>query len=224
MDREKAMYALEDILGGFAAVGCMTVRILYHLAQHDQAQEEVRKEADEAERQADGDGEPAFALAHGQKLHWTRAAIFETVRLTCSPIVPHRAVRDSSVAGYGVKEGTVVFINNHLLSFDKRYWEEGETDQYKPERFLKPDTSDQGDSALVFRRPWHFRPFSHGKRSCMGYKMVENICQVMTVAVTQAFNLRPIEEATKPLQAGVLGLPIKPVLVRVEARERQGMD
>lgn len=40
-------------------------------------------------------------------------------------------------SGYDVKKDTVVFVNNHLMSFDERYWTEGRTEEYLPERFLK---------------------------------------------------------------------------------------
>ena len=43
----------------------------------------------------------------------------------------------SLLSGYDVKKDTVVFINNHELSFSERYWKEGQTEDYVPRRFLK---------------------------------------------------------------------------------------
>ncbi len=85
---------------------------------------------------------PAHSLVNAADLHWSRAALFETVRLTCSPIVPHRANRDTDIDGFAVKKDTVVFVNNHRLSFAEEYWgkdEDGDQDnkQYRPRRFLK---------------------------------------------------------------------------------------
>ena len=61
-------------------------------------------------------------------------------------------------------------------------------------RFLFPSCSDADSSSskLRFLRPKHFKPFSHGKRSCMGYKLVENVCLVLTVAVVRAFKLSQV--------------------------------
>ncbi len=73
-----------------------------------------------------------------------------------------------------------------------------------------------GESHPRFLRPKHFKPFSHGKRSCMGYKLVENVCLVLTVAVVRAFRL---SEAAKRLPVGLLGLPVEPVKMRVERRD-----
>ncbi len=103
MDAESAMYALEDILGGFEAVGCMTVRILSDLADNAAAQSAVHAEAARI-GDSRADGRAAHSLDNAADLHWGRAAMFETVRLTCSPIVPHRATKDSTIGGEGGKE------------------------------------------------------------------------------------------------------------------------
>ena len=65
----------------------------------------------------------------------------------------------------------------------ERYWnKEGATELYKPERFLQKET----DSAEVkFMRPRHFKPFSHGKRSCMGYKIVETVTLSLAAALME---------------------------------------
>lgn len=201
--------------------------------------------------------------------NFARAAVFETIRLTCSPIVPHRATKDSSIGDFFIKKDTVVFVNNHNLSFSPELWKEGRTTEYFPRRFLKADcrsgnasgwssqassddegsvpsaaainadanrknfvfgdnSSDSGiddDDAmhngdLRFRRPGHFKPFSFGKRSCMGYKMVENVCTAMAVALVDAFHMetRP-EERREKLKPGVLGLPDEPVKMFVASRD-----
>ena len=59
---------------------------------------------------------------------------------------------------------SVVFINNHFSNFSPDYWEEPEA--FQPERFLR-------DGKFV--KPTHFQPFSMGRRSCMGYKLIENM-------------------------------------------------
>ena len=73
MDSSKAMYALEDILGGFAAVGCMTVRMLADLAQNPEVQERIREEIGGIEKKEEDDSAAkAYALKNGENLHWTR--------------------------------------------------------------------------------------------------------------------------------------------------------
>ncbi len=117
----------------------MATRFVKDLADNPEAQEAVAAEAIVIEAENEG-AAAAHALTSAVELHWARAAMFESVRLTCSPIVPHRATRDSKVGGYDIKKDTVVFINNHHMSFDEKYWGEGDTAAYMPERFLKQTT------------------------------------------------------------------------------------
>jgi cytochrome P450 family 307 subfamily A len=83
---------------------------------------------------------------------YTEATILETLRVTSSPIVPHVATEDSSIGGYDVPKGTVVFLNNYELNTGEDYW--SEPDLFKPERFVV-------DNQIV--KPAHFIPFSTGR-------------------------------------------------------------
>ncbi len=52
----------------------------------------------------------------------------------------------------------------------------------------------------------------------MGYKLVENVCTVLTVAVVSHFRLDHGEKRNR-LPAGLLGLPQEPVKMRLSLRE-----
>ena len=43
--------------------------------------------------------EGTIRLDNKKDMHLMNASMFETIRLTCSPIVPHQATRDSTVGG-----------------------------------------------------------------------------------------------------------------------------
>ena len=58
----------------------------------------------------------------------------------------------------------MVFCNIWRFLRSPDYWEEPEA--FQPERFLR-------DGKFV--KPTHFQPFSMGRRSCMGYKLIENM-------------------------------------------------
>ena len=98
MDAEMALYSLEDILGGSAAIACMAVRGIWDLIRNPDTSREIRKEIERVEASAPPD-EAVYSMSLSQNFHWARAAIFETLRMTCSPIVPHRAVRDTEIGG-----------------------------------------------------------------------------------------------------------------------------
>jgi cytochrome P450 family 307 subfamily A len=83
---------------------------------------------------------------------YTEATILETLRVTSSPIVPHVATQDSSIGGYDVPKGTVVFLNNLELNTGAAYW--SEPHNFSPERFIV-------NEQVV--KPAHFIPFSTGQ-------------------------------------------------------------
>lgn len=98
MDTEMALYSLEDILGGSAAIACMAVRVILDLIRNPDTAKEIRNEIERVEASAPSE-EAVYSMSLSQNFHWARAAIFETLRMTCSPIVPHRAVRDTEIGG-----------------------------------------------------------------------------------------------------------------------------
>ena len=54
---------------------------------------------DDAAESDQGIEEGIIRLDNKKDMHLMNASMFETIRLTCSPIVPHQATRDSTVGG-----------------------------------------------------------------------------------------------------------------------------
>ena len=96
MTEEHALYALEDVLGGHCAVSNTAVRFLIDIATRPMVQQEIRKEIKEVLPGGD------FGLADKSKLTYLNAAFFETVRTTCSAIIPHVANRNTTIAGIAI--------------------------------------------------------------------------------------------------------------------------
>ena len=114
IDRQIALFALEDILGGHCAVGNITLRIINDLAENNNNLEEDNCSAQEKiQHELDvnlGVGKTAtVSLDNKKDLHWMTAAAHETIRLTCSPIVPHQASTDSTIKGKLTKISVVQF-------------------------------------------------------------------------------------------------------------------
>lgn len=229
MDSETALYCLEDILGGHSAVGCMVLRVLKDIAENQETQKKIKEELAHVKSATAHD---IASLENASQLHWTRAAIFETIRRTCSPIVPHKAIKDSSVGGKLLMSGsrwktrvlyfhfsfvgkpvgkdTVVIINNHHLHFSEELWGP-DPQSYDPTRFLKK-CDETGEH--LFMRPIHFKPFSLGKRSCMGYKLVESITLSLLSNILDHFTLTPAMTNWK-IPVGLLGLPDEPFTINL---------
>ena len=148
-------------------------------------------------------GDRQLSLDDRAGLPYTESTMYEALRVCSSPIVPHVASRDSTIAGYEVSKDSLVFINNYELNMSPQLWEEPSA--FNPGRFVR-------NGAMV--KPPHFLPFSTGKRSCMGSKMLANITFLTIGCLLQKFevslpdcpkNNRMIQ---KHLVTGCLALPV----------------
>jgi len=206
--KNTALYALEDILGGSCAVGCITLRMLRDLAKHPEIQTKIYEELNEIDSQ--GGVDPAYTMSKSSKLHWTRAAAAETIRLTCSPIVPHRATRDTKINGYDVPKDTVILANNHALNMTGPNWGSN-PELFNPTHHL--------DKEQHYQKPHNHFPFSFGKRSCLGFRMVENISVALVAALVQSFEMSLTETvAAAKIPRGMLAVPLAPFKVVLRPR------
>lgn len=104
----------------------------------------------------------------------------------------------SRSTGYSVEKGSVVFLNNFELNNSPSLWDE--PTKFMPERFLK-------DGCL--KKPEYFVPFSTGKRSCVGSKMVANIAFLVVTTLLQRYDISLAEEKPE-LPRGKISLDWNP--------------
>lgn len=173
LDFDNILFALEDLLGGSAALGNMTLRSMYYLATNPEVMKLVQKELDEHV----GNSRLPNVLDRSE-MPYIEAFMLEVLRKTSSPIVPHSATEDSSVGGFEVKKGTIVFLNNYKTNLSPQYWDQPE--QFQPTRFIK-----NGE----VKKPAHFLPFSTGKRSCIGSRVYTNVVFVIVASLMQQFDV-----------------------------------
>ena len=88
-----ALYALEDILGGHCAVANFALRAFINISARPALQGALRQELNETLLGAE------FSLAEKSNLPLMQATFAETIRTTCTPIVPHVANRDTTIGG-----------------------------------------------------------------------------------------------------------------------------
>ena len=74
MDADMALYSLEDILGGSAAIACMAVRVIWDLIQNPGTVKEIRKEIERVEASAPTE-EAIYSMSLSNNFHWARAAV-----------------------------------------------------------------------------------------------------------------------------------------------------
>ncbi|KAJ8917284.1 hypothetical protein NQ315_002301 [Exocentrus adspersus] len=186
---ETALFALEDIIGGHSAVGNFLVKVFGFLVNLPHVQEKMQEEIDVVV------GNREVTIADRSAMPYTEAVIFEAIRLIASPIVPRVANQDSSIDGYRIEQGTVLFLNNYELSMSEKLWERPE--EFLPERFIK-------EGRLV--KPEHFLPFGGGRRSCMGYKMVQLVSFGILGGFLQNYTVLPAENESYKVPIGSLAL------------------
>ena len=156
----------------------------------------------------------------------------------------------SHYVGYHVEQGTVIFINNHELSMSESLWSNPQA--YKPSRFLEDNvkmdreledfennntttihnqssnirsSSNQTNTfSKTFKKPAHFSPFSMGRRSCMGYKIVQNVSYSIVATLLQHFTFDTLSEEDKlttqnpEIKMGMLALAPQPFHLRLTKR------
>lgn len=214
VERDTIIYMLEDFLGGHSAIGNMVMLCLGYIVKYPEIGRRIQREVDAVT----AGGSRPVTLFDTEIMSYTTATIFEVLRYSSSPIVPHVATEDVQISGYGITKGTMVFINNYDLNTSPKYWDRPEL--FQPERFLEhvstatdctnsaPDSSsdsgmDSGsdDAGVTERKPPteatmrvrknipHFLPFSIGKRTCIGQNLVKGFTFIMLANIMQSYDV-----------------------------------
>jgi cytochrome P450 family 307 subfamily A len=141
-------------------------------------------------------GKRKVSLQDADSMPYTVATIYEILRYSSSPIVPHVATENSQICGYGVLKDTIIFINNYDLNTSEKYWEKPH--EFDPERFLetvpankvrKDATHDSPSVLRVKKNIPHFLPFSVGKRTCIGQNLVRCFSFLMLTNILENFDV-----------------------------------
>jgi cytochrome P450 family 307 subfamily A len=98
-------------------------------------------------------------------------------------------------------------MNNYDLNMSNNLWSQPE--EFSPERFL------QNGRIL---KPDHFIPFGAGRRSCMGYKMVQLVSFSMLANVMRNFTIAPVEGQSYKVKVGSLAMPVNAYEFNLVAR------
>jgi cytochrome P450 len=98
------------------------------------------------------------------RLPYLEALLKETMRVhpPAPMLAPHVAREDTSVDGYDVLAGTVVFINVWGIGRDPALWDAPE--EFRPERFLESKIDMRGQDFQLL-------PFGSGRRMCPGFNL-----------------------------------------------------
>ncbi|XP_007258757.3 cytochrome P450 1B1 [Astyanax mexicanus] len=146
---------------------------------------------------------------------YVMAFIYEVMRFTSFiPVtIPHATTTDTSINGYPIPKGTVIFINQWSLNHDPSNWDEPEV--FNPQRFLDENgelNKDLTSNVLVF---------SLGKRRCIGEELSKMQLFLFTTLLVHQCNFTA--EKTPPLD-GQYGLTLKPNPYNISVTLRDGVE
>lgn len=230
--RDTIMYMLEDFIGGHSAIGNLVMLALGYIAKHPEIGTNIQQEIDHV---TEG-GQRNVTLYDTESMPYTVATIFEVLRYSSSPIVPHVATEDTCIAGYGVTKGTIVFINNYDLNTNEKYWEEPK--RFNPKRFIESatlaqirtdlvdsptatqdlssiiksnniDASNENQKQIlrVKKNIPHFLPFSIGKRTCIGQNLVRGFSFIILANILQKYNVHSNDPASIKMYPACVAVP-----------------
>lgn len=185
------MFELEDFLGGHSAVGNLVMLTLVSLVKYPYVKKRIEEEI-----QAVTGGSRNVGMEDKPEMAYTEATVFETLRVTSSPIVPHVATQDTELGGHFIEKGTCVILNNYELNKSCEYWEKPA--EFLPERFIK-------DGKVV--KPAHFIPFGTGKRTCIGQQLVSGFSFVLVAGIVQHFDIELTTTKNLCAKAACVALP-----------------
>lgn len=131
VSQDTIIYMLEDFLGGHSAIGNLVMLVFGYIAKFPEVGIRIQEEVDRVSQ----NGQRKIGLDDSESMPYTEATIFEVLRHSSSPIVPHVATENTSIAGYGIMSGTIVFINNYDLNTSEKYWDKPK--DFNPERFIE---------------------------------------------------------------------------------------
>nr|QFU80943.1 cyp307a1 [Eotetranychus kankitus] len=199
-------FAIGDLVGGSSGITNLLMRIIGHLAMDMEAQEEMYQEVLAAARQLDTD---TISIKHRPYTPLADASILEALRLSSSPIVPHVPTQDTTIGEYFVPKGTMILFNNWRMNFSSEFYTEPE--KFQPSRFLVHSTNNNSPNPWQIKKPEVFMPFSVGQRSCLGFKLTQNITFAALCNLLLRYKIEPVdpvETIREHVKMGILALRV----------------
>ncbi|KAE8912981.1 hypothetical protein PF005_g6774 [Phytophthora fragariae] len=204
--------AIAAIIGGRDTTSETLSWFIYMLSQHPEVERRVRDEMLEKIPRLAVEAAYFPTMDEVQSLTYLEAAIKETLRLypPASFNIKHCSADTFLSDGTFVPEGTTIGLPSYAMGRMARTWGP-DCNEYKPERFLDPDTG-----KLLSVSPFKFPAFFAGPRICVGMNLAMLEMKIVVTGLLSRFHIavQPDQEIT---YVRSLALPMKsPFMVKIE--------
>ncbi|XP_077973979.1 cytochrome P450 3A11-like isoform X1 [Styela clava] len=198
--------AMLMIGAGFENTANTMTFLAYNLALHQDIQDKLRKEMDEAFQAKGG-----FDYESVNNMKYLSMCLNESLRLYMPIVVNSRVCRkETTVNGFTIPKGVTVQFPVFGLAHDPEFWD-------KPWEFI-PDRME--DMSQI--DPMVFQPFGAGPRNCIGLRFAEMEIKMAFCQILHKFKIMPSEDTPKPPLELTFALgvrPIKEFKLKVVARD-----
>ncbi|KAK0073592.1 hypothetical protein PV326_013263, partial [Microctonus aethiopoides] len=158
---------------------CFTLLLL---AEHNDIQQRVRDEIDEALKKCEGH----MGITELQQLPYLERCIKEALRLYPSvPFISRQITHDMQLKNHLIPAYVIVNLHIFDLHRDAEFWPDPL--RYDPDRFLP--------ERIQGRHPFSYVPFSAGPRNCIGQKFAMMELKAMVGHLIHNFYLEPVDLA-----------------------------
>ncbi|XP_053548923.1 steroid 17-alpha-hydroxylase/17,20 lyase [Bombina bombina] len=200
-----------DIFGaGVETTSTVLKWAVAYLLHYPEVQKKIQKEIDTKV------GFGRYPVLNDRRiLPYLEATISEVLRIRpVSPLlIPHVALKESSIGEYTIPKEARVVINLWSLHHDEKEWETPE--MFNPDRFL-----DENGNRVYSPSP-SYLPFGAGVRVCLGEALAKMEIFLFLSWILQRFTLEVPEGDSLPDLEGKFGVVLQMKMFKVSARLRE---
>lgn len=114
--------------------------------------------------------------------------------------VPHVAIEDTTVRGYRVPKGTIVFPNTEAVHMDPNCWEDPTV--FNPYRHID-------ENGKLIANPDNFFPFGAGRRVCAGEALAKIELFLITAILFHRFTFVAEEGYHLQMKGATVQFPVR---------------
>ena len=197
VSEEHFVVTIEDMfLGGYETTSTALRFIIAFLANHPKYQEDIQRQLDEvvANQRPSLDDRPNLPLV--------QATILEALRVgNMLPLaVPHVTITDTTLCGYRIPKGTLVFANTESVHLDPKCWED--PTMFNPHRHI-----DTNGKLITIQD--NFYPFGAGRRVCAGEALAKVELFLFVSWLLHNFTFVPEEGHPPNVKGALVQFPLR---------------